>query len=78
MVENGALIAALQAGKIAAALDVFHAEPVPADDPLLELATVVTPHNAGTTAEATEAGLKRAVENVERYLRGSPRDVVVA
>ncbi|HEY6219698.1 MAG TPA: NAD(P)-dependent oxidoreductase [Gemmatimonadaceae bacterium] len=78
LVEKGALITALQAGKIAAALDVFHTEPVPADDPLLDLAMVVTPHNAGNTTEAIEAGLHRAVENVERYLGGSPRDVVVA
>jgi phosphoglycerate dehydrogenase-like enzyme len=52
---------------------------VPAGDPLLALENVVlTPHNAGMTRQVIEAGLHRAVENVERFLAGTPRDVVVA
>jgi len=39
---------------------------------------VLTPHNGGMTREVIDAGLLRAVENVERFLRGAPRDVVVA
>lgn len=53
--DEDALVAALTSGQIAAAgVDVFHAEPVPADHPLLGLDNVVTsPHVAGITAEAT-------------------------
>ena len=61
-----------------AALDVFHEEPLPAGDPVLGLTNVVlTPHNGGNTREVIDAGLLRAVENVEHFLAGRPRDVVV-
>jgi phosphoglycerate dehydrogenase-like enzyme len=78
LVDRDALIDALRDGRLAgAALDVYHTEPVPLDDPFLTLPNVVlTPHNAGMTPEVVEAGLRRAVENVEHFLRGAPRDVV--
>jgi len=78
LVDRDALLGALRGGMIAGAgLDVFHTEPVPANDMLLTLPNVVmTPHNAGTTGEAVEAGLRRAVENVASFTAGSPRDVV--
>ena len=80
MVEREALLEALTTGRIAGAgLDVFHDEPIKADDPLLSLATVVlSPHNAGQTPEVIRDGLLRAVENVELFLKGEPRDAVVA
>jgi D-3-phosphoglycerate dehydrogenase len=70
----------LTTGRIAGAgLDVFHDEPIKADDPLLSLATVVlSPHNAGQTPEVIRDGLLRAVENVELFLKGELRDAVVA
>jgi D-3-phosphoglycerate dehydrogenase len=79
LVDKAALLDALREGRIAgAALDVFPEEPIPAGDPVLGLANVVlTPHNAGMTREVIEAGLLRAVENIEHFLRGAPRDVVV-
>jgi D-3-phosphoglycerate dehydrogenase len=79
LVDKAALVDALREGRLAGAgLDVFHEEPVPPDDPLLTLANVVvTPHNAGMTRHVIDAGLLRAVENIERFLAGTPRDVVV-
>jgi phosphoglycerate dehydrogenase-like enzyme len=80
VVERDALLEALRDERIAGAgLDVFHDEPIKPDDPLLGLASVVlSPHNAGQTPEVVRDGLLRAVENVEHFLKGQPRDVVVA
>jgi D-3-phosphoglycerate dehydrogenase / 2-oxoglutarate reductase len=70
LVERDALIDALQNSRIAgAALDVFHEEPIPPNDPLLTLPNVVfTPHNAATTPEVIDQGLTRAVENIKAFL----------
>jgi D-3-phosphoglycerate dehydrogenase len=80
LVDLDALLAALKERKIlGAGLDVFHQEPLAPDDPILSLPNVVcSPHNAGQTPEVIRDGLLRAVENVEHFLRGKPRDVVVA
>jgi phosphoglycerate dehydrogenase-like enzyme len=79
LVDKSALVDALRDGRIAgAALDVFHEEPIPAEDPILALPNLVlTPHNGGMTREVIDAGLLRAVDNVEHFLAGRPRDVVV-
>lgn len=80
LVERDALTAALRDRKIlGAGLDVFHQEPLAADDPILALPNVVlSPHNAGQTPEVVRDGLLRAVVNVEHFLAGKPSDVVVA
>ena len=80
LIEREALLDALATKKIAGAgLDVFHDEPLKPGDPILGLDTVVlSPHNAGQTAEVVRDGLLRAVKNIENYLAGKPTDVVVA
>jgi phosphoglycerate dehydrogenase-like enzyme len=80
IVDEAALIDALAAGRIAGAgLDVFSAEPLPAGHPLAQLPNVViTPHCAGITPEALEAGLRMAVDNIWEFLAGRPAHVVVA
>ena len=80
LVDLDALMGTLKERKIlGAGLDVFHQEPLAPDDPILSLPNVVlSPHNGGQTPEVIRDGLLRAVENVEHYLQGKPRDVVVA
>ncbi len=79
LLDKAALVDALREGRLAgAALDVFHEEPIPPGDPILGLPNVVlTPHNGGMTRPVIDGGLLRAVENVEHFLAGRPRDVVV-
>ncbi len=56
LVDEGALLEALERGKLAgAAIDVFETEPLPADSPLRQADRVIlTPHLAASTAEAQE------------------------
>jgi phosphoglycerate dehydrogenase-like enzyme len=79
IVREGDLIEALRTGRIAGAgLDVFEKEPLPPDSPFFTLPNVVlTPHAAGNTPEATEAGLALAIENVFAFLAGKAMNVVV-
>lgn len=79
IVDEAALVEALESHRIAGAgLDVFETEPLPAGHPLTRLANVVlTPHSAGVTAEALEAGLRMAIDNVRNFLAGRPTNVVV-
>lgn len=67
------LVAVLRDQRIAGAgLDVFEIEPLPADSPLRLLPNVVlTPHAAGITREATEAGLAMAIGNVLSFRAGT-------
>lgn len=70
LVDRDAMLTALREGRIGGAgLDVFHTEPLPADDALNSLPNVVmTPHNAGMTPHAVDAGLQMAVDNVEKFI----------
>jgi D-3-phosphoglycerate dehydrogenase len=79
LVDRRALYDALRDGRLGGAgLDVFHEEPLPPDDPLRRMPnTVLTPHNAGLSREVIDAGFQCAVENIECFLRGVPRNVVV-
>jgi len=79
VVDEQALIAALQNGQIrAAGLDVFEQEPVNPDSPLLQMDNVVaTPHMGSATHETREAMARCAVDNLLAALAGErPKDLV--
>ena len=72
VVDEAALIKALQQGQIrAAGLDVFVREPLEVDSPLLQLNNVVaTPHIGSATVETREAMARCAVDNLLAALTG--------
>ena len=74
LVDQSALFEALQAGHLGGAgLDVFAAEPIPADEPLLGLDNVVVaPHLAWLTTGTLDRSVKVAVENCRRLVAGEP------
>ncbi len=74
VVDENALIAALQNGELAgAALDVFEQEPLPADSPLWNMDNVIlSPHVAGFTSRYYECILDLFGQNLRRYLSGAP------
>lgn len=72
LVDNEALIEALQQGKImGAALDVYEKEPLDMASPLLDLDNVIlTTHQAGVTVNAFEDSPAMLLTQIERYFNG--------
>ena len=79
IIDQEALVAALQAGEIAGAgLDVTDPEPLPADSPLWDMPNVqITCHTSGATPYNWERGLEILLDNIGRFQRGEElRNVV--
>jgi phosphoglycerate dehydrogenase-like enzyme len=78
IVDEAALIAALESGRIAGAgLDVFDREPLPADHPILRAPrTVLTPHLGYVTEETYRVFYGDALEDIEAFLAGKPVRVI--
>jgi len=72
IIDEGALVAALRAGRLAAAaLDVTSTEPLPNDSPLWDVPNLlITPHVAGGTQFEASHILEIFAENLGRFIRG--------
>jgi lactate dehydrogenase-like 2-hydroxyacid dehydrogenase len=71
LIDEDALISALNDGRLGrAALDVFAAEPTPAERWADLPNVVLTPHTAGSSNEAIPLMVAQAVDNVRRFLVG--------
>ena len=78
LIEPGALLAALTAGRPgSAALDVFEREPLDRDDPLLAMRNVVcTPHIGYVTRQEYELQFTDVFDQIVAYAAGRPINVV--
>jgi glycerate dehydrogenase len=80
LVDEKALAAALKKGRIGGAgFDVLSVEPPRQGNPLLELDLpnfILTPHVAWSGEQAMQALADQLIDNVEAFVRGSPRNVV--
>jgi phosphoglycerate dehydrogenase-like enzyme len=74
IVDEAALIAALNEGRLAGAgLDVFETEPLPVASPLWAMPNVlITPHTAGITPHYFARAAALFAENLKCYLHGQP------
>lgn len=73
LIDETALIEAVGSGRIIAALDVYHREPLPAGHPLPSMRqTVLTPHLGYGTGDVYDEFFKHLVENTLAYLSGQP------
>jgi phosphoglycerate dehydrogenase-like enzyme len=73
LVDEDALIAAVQSGRLFAALDVYHREPLLADHPLIRCPnTVLTPHLGYSALEVYAEYYQHSVENTLAFLDGKP------
>lgn len=78
IVDTDALVAALQSGKIRAAVDVTDPEPLPPEHPLWKCPNLLlTPHIGGSTPQFSPRALAAAASELRRYLNGEPLNNVV-
>jgi phosphoglycerate dehydrogenase-like enzyme len=79
LIDEPALVAAVKAGTIIAALDVYDKEPLPQDHPLrTSHNTVLTPHLGYGVEETWRDFYPRSIENALAFLDGAPIRVVNA
>ncbi len=74
VIDETALVAALQSGKLAGAgLDVTYTEPCPPENPLWEQQNVIlTSHSAGASQHIRRRAMQLFIDNLHRYVAGNP------
>jgi phosphoglycerate dehydrogenase-like enzyme len=73
LIDEAALLSAVQSGRIIAALDVFDREPLPPEHPLRRAPnTVLTPHIGYNVGEVFPVFYRESIENVLAFLDGTP------
>ena len=74
LVDEAALIAALESGRLGGAyLDVFATEPLPDDSPLWDMENVlITGHSGAGSTDRDERVVEIFLENLRQYLGGRP------
>ena len=74
VIDETALVTALQSGKIAGAgLDVTYTEPCPPESPLWEQQNVIlTSHSAGSSQHIRRRAMQLFIDNLHRYVKGEP------
>jgi phosphoglycerate dehydrogenase-like enzyme len=78
IVQTDALVAALQSGRIRAAVDVTDPEPLPDGHPLWSCPNLLlTPHVAGSSPQFAPRAIQTAAGEVRRYIAGEPLHNVV-
>jgi phosphoglycerate dehydrogenase-like enzyme len=77
LIDEAALVAAVEAGHIIAALDVYDKEPLPPDHPLRACSNaLLTPHIGYGVEETWRDFYPRSIENALAFLDGAPIRVV--
>jgi phosphoglycerate dehydrogenase-like enzyme len=78
VIDEAALLVEVRSGRLRAGLDVFDTEPLPPDSPFYGLDNVVvSPHRAGATYQTRRLQGQIAIDEIERFLRGEPRQHAV-
>jgi phosphoglycerate dehydrogenase-like enzyme len=73
IVDTGALLAELTAGRLRAALDVTSPEPLPPGHPLWQApGLLLTPHVGGAVLESRERAYAVIIPQIARYVAGEP------
>lgn len=79
VVDTGALLEALHAGRLSAALDVTDPEPLPAGHPLWSAPNLlVSPHVGGASSAMWPRAMRLVREQLHRYAAGEPLANVMA